>query len=158
MNRYDVILKKQKVMVFLENKEIDLSGYEVITEGVYSLSTTQSLKENDPIRIDEEGMVVKADGFSDSIGFVMDPVKVLQRVQDQNIKNVKALKVGKPNGGFLHDHPGLQQQLGVDKDHVIVDRDHWARVRSALTGENVKFDNRISGPVPIIQRHSHYII
>jgi hypothetical protein len=28
---------------------------------------------------------------------------------------------------FLHDHPGMQERLGVPKDHVVVDRADWER-------------------------------
>jgi len=27
--------------------------------------------------------------------------------------------------GFLHNHPGAEKELGLDKDHVIVDRKDW---------------------------------
>lgn len=30
--------------------------------------------------------------------------------------------------GFLHSHPGMERQLKIDTDHVIVDRDEWERV------------------------------
>lgn len=35
--------------------------------------------------------------------------------------------------GTLHEHPGLQQRLGVDSSHVIVDRRDWGRARSLLS-------------------------
>jgi len=31
--------------------------------------------------------------------------------------------------GPLHCHPAMQQKLGVDKDHVIVDKEDWLRAR-----------------------------
>ena len=31
--------------------------------------------------------------------------------------------------GFLHDHPGLQAKLGLDAEHVIVDKGDWVSAR-----------------------------
>ena len=31
--------------------------------------------------------------------------------------------------GFLHDHPGLQAKLGLDAEHIIVDKSDWVSVR-----------------------------
>lgn len=35
--------------------------------------------------------------------------------------------------GTLHEHPRLQQRLGVDSSHVIVDRRDWEHARSLLS-------------------------
>lgn len=35
----------------------------------------------------------------------------------------------KSHQGFLHSHPQLEKDLGVPKDHVIVDRNEWEKVR-----------------------------
>ena len=33
---------------------------------------------------------------------------------------------------FLHNHPGDARRLGLDKDHVIVDRDSWEFARACF--------------------------
>lgn len=34
--------------------------------------------------------------------------------------------------GLLHSHPAMELELGVDNNHVIVDRADWRKVRIAL--------------------------
>lgn len=37
---------------------------------------------------------------------------------------------------FLHSHPGNQYKLGLDSEHVIVDRKDWEIARKVLRGRN----------------------
>jgi hypothetical protein len=135
MNRFDVALKRKDILVCVTNKDIDMGGYEKIGEDVYKLKTTQSLKTNDLIVIDQDDLVIKALESHLNIGYVIDPVNVLLREQNRNTLIVGNVEGGSPSKGFLHDHPGLQRRLGVDNKHVIVDKNHWIRAKHALMGK-----------------------
>ncbi|MCZ4696282.1 hypothetical protein DWB61_16590 [Ancylomarina euxinus] len=35
---------------------------------------------------------------------------------------------------FLHRHPMKEKELGLDEDHVIINKDHWQQVQTFFTG------------------------
>ncbi len=53
-------------------------------------------------------------------------------------KNIIKIK-NKMNKGtmFLHNHPKMEEKLGLDKDHVIVDRGAWEEARKQCNIVNV---------------------
>lgn len=55
---------------------------------------------------------------------------------------------------FLHNHPAIEENLGLDKNHVIVDREDWEKAKNLLKrivnlpkileekiGKELKFDS-----------------
>ena len=46
---------------------------------------------------------------------------------------------------FLHNHPQKEKMLGLDEDHVIVDREDWEKARELIYTRNKKICDRISG-------------
>ena len=56
----------------------------------------------------------------------------------ENCQKDEVLSQGHPGWGegrcekFLHDHPVLEQKLGIDKNHVIVDRKDWEKIKQLI--------------------------
>jgi len=46
---------------------------------------------------------------------------------------------------FLHNHPQKEKTLGLDENHVIVDREDWEKARELINDQNPKISDRISG-------------
>ena len=62
----------------------------------------------------------------------------------------------------LHDHPGLQAKLGLDAEHIIVDKSYWVSVRQNTkeSPENVsqqRYD-KIAADIEEYANNSAYIM
>jgi len=44
---------------------------------------------------------------------------------------------------FLHNHPGLEHKLGIDENHVIVDREDWEKARQTINDPFSNGEKRI---------------
>jgi len=44
---------------------------------------------------------------------------------------------------FLHNHPGTEKKLGLDENHVIVDREDWEKAKQLLSDPWLKGKSRI---------------
>ena len=44
---------------------------------------------------------------------------------------------------FLHNHPGLEKKLGIDENHVIVDREDWEKARQTINDPFNNVEKRI---------------
>lgn len=50
----------------------------------------------------------------------------------QQFHSVRNINLHRDHDGFAHTHPRLQAKLGVDSEHVIIDRRDWAIIRNKL--------------------------
>jgi len=56
----------------------------------------------------------------------------MEDILRQNVMNVNSSR-----NRFLHNHPNLENRLGLRSDHVIVDRDEWQVVIRHIDGQSV---------------------
>jgi hypothetical protein len=101
----------------------------------------QSLQIGDSVGVDGSGRAILATNESRSIGVVLNTQGENAHIrlnQDQNQDSVVVgrTSLGQTTIGLLHEHPGLQRRLGVDRNHIIVDRRDWEIIRSTLAEEN----------------------
>lgn len=53
---------------------------------------------------------------------------------------------------FLHNNPQKEKTLGLDENHVIVDREDWEKARELIYTRNKKICDRISGHIGLSAR------
>ena len=152
MNRFDIIQGKTPPPPKKEEESIlpgsirgidigdgDSRSALVLMQGaqiIMAVQPDQSLQIGDSIGVDGSGRAVLTTDESVSIGVVLDPTREAQIEQNEDSVVVGRTSQGQTIRGYLHEHPRLQQELGVDEDHIIVDRRDWERARLTLAGRN----------------------
>ncbi len=64
------------------------------------------------------------------VKIILYALRSIETSNNQSIKELERIAETNIIFDFLHRHPKMEEKLGLDKDHVIVDRQDWIKARS----------------------------